>query len=137
MSDIPASGVVALVPVRRNPYRLDTNLVPVDWRTLREAVDPQGEAIPAKQLVDSSFVIDELRPVESTLTAEPSVFYWCRCHNDDGVVFNTVLGGRAVVEVLESFDSLRAAFLEAQSLNDTERVRQLQAVGANAPIRIT
>lgn len=137
MSDIPDFGVVALVPVRTNPYRLNTNLAPVDWKRLRESIDPQGEHVPARDLVDCSFVIDEFRPVESTLSADPSIFYWCRCHDQDGKVFNTTLGGRAVVEVLELFDRLRAAYKDAQALGDTERVQQLEAVGANAPVALT
>ena len=137
MSDVQYDGVVAIVPRKASPYRLNTSLAPVDWKTMREQFDPQGERVPAKELVDTKFTIVELHPVHSTLNAKLDHFYYCRCVDADGALFNTILGGQAVVEVLDSFDALRAAYVEAEGMGDPDRMAELKAVGAMAPITVT
>ena len=138
MTDQLTPEEAARIVIRRdNPYKLDTSLAPVDWKVLRETFDPQGERIPAPELVDKTFTIIEFRPVESSLPGATGVFYYVKCLDADGVLFNTVLGGQAVVEVLESFDSLRSAFHEAASMGDEDRAQELETLGANRPFTLT
>jgi len=137
MADVEYHGSVTIVPRAASPYRLDTSLAPVDWKQTRERFDPQGDRVAAKELVDQTFTIVDFRPVESTLSAKTDHFYYCKCINPDGVLFNTILGGQGVVEVLDSFDALRAAYIEAEALNDQERMHELKSVGAMAPITVT
>ena len=138
MSDeITPQEAAQIVMRRENPYRLDTNLAPVDWRQLREQFDPQGDRIPATDLKDRTFTIVEFRPVESSLPGSTGIFYYVRALDDDGVLFNTTLGGQAVVEVLESFDALRAAYQEAKNMGDDERAEELSTLGANRPFTVT
>lgn len=137
MSDVHVEGKAVIVPRAVNPYRLDTSLAPVDWRTTRERFDPQGERVAAQDLVDHTFTIVDFRPVESTLSTKTDHFYYCKCVSPDGVLFNTILGGQGVVEVLDSFDSLRAAYVEAEGLADVDRMAELKAFGAMAPITVT
>lgn len=127
----------ALTVARTNPYALDTNLAPVDWRAMRERFDPQGIQIPAKELVGETFTIVMYRPVESSYEGG-GVFYYCRCLKEDtGEIFNTTLGGAAVVEVLDAFDRLRNAYHEAVSMGDSVRALELADMGAVAPLRVT
>ena len=137
MSDVQYTGQAIIVPRHKSPYRLDTSLQPVEWKSMREQFDPQGERVAAKELVDTTFTIVEMHPVKSTLNAELDHFYYCRCVDENGALFNTILGGGAVVEVLDSFDALRAAYVEAEGLGDTERMAGLRAVGAMAPLVVT
>ena len=126
-----------LVTRRNNPYQLDTNLAPVDWKSMRERFDPQGVKVAARELVGQTFTITEYRPVESSFPTG-GVFYFVKgLQEDTGELFNTTLGGQAIVEVLNSFDALRSAYQEAVNFGDDARAAELAALGANAPLRVT
>lgn len=127
----------ALTTVRANPYALDTNLAPVDWRAMREKFDPQGAHVEAKDMIGQTFSILMFRPVESSYK-EGDVFYYCKCLKEDtGEIFNTTLGGQAVVEILDAFDRLRTSYQQAVQMGDNDRALELANLGANAPIRVT
>lgn len=126
-----------LVVRRTNPYALDTNLEPVDWKSLREEFDPQGIAQDAKELVGRSFTITEYRPIESAYEGSEVFYYVKGVLKDTGELFHTSLGGQAVVEILNSFDALRSAYREALQFGDDARADELAALGANRPLLVT
>lgn len=126
-----------LVARRTNPYQLDTNLEPVDWSSLREKFDPQGEKVDARDLIGKTFTIVEYRAIDSSYE-EADVFYHVKgLYVDTGELFNTSLGGQAVVDVLDSFDALRSAYQEAVKNGDDARAADLAELGATKPIQVT
>lgn len=122
---------------RDNPFALDTGLKPVPWKEMRERFAPIGEERKAKDLVDTTFTIRSFKPVESSLSTVSDHFYFCICTDEDGALFHTTLGGQAVVDVLDDFDRLRTAYLDALQLGDDERRQELLALGAMSPITVT
>lgn len=126
-----------LVARRTNPYQLDTNLEPVDWSSLRERFDPQGDKVEAKGLIGQSFTIVEYRAVDSSYEGNEVFYHVKGLMADTGELFNTSLGGQAVVDVLNSFDALRSAYQEAVRYGDDARAQELAELGATKPIQVT
>jgi hypothetical protein len=87
--------------------------------------------------VGKTFVILEYRPIESAYEGSEVFYYVKGLIPDSGELFNTSLGGQAVVEVLNAFDALRAAHREAEKFGDTARAAELEALGAIRPIQVT
>jgi len=120
-----------------NPYRLDTTLAPVDWKSLKEQFDPEGKKILAQDLIGQTFSIVELHPFASSFEGARETVYYVRAVDADGELFNTVLGGGAVAEILDSFTALNAAHHQAHSMGDEERCAELLELGATRPITVT
>lgn len=130
-------NVYAVLPRQVNPYALNTQLQPVNWREMREKFNPQGPEMPARELVGRTFTILELRPVPSSYQEGDTFFYVRAVLSDTGAIFHTSLGGQAVVEVLADFHALNTAYLSARETNDTARMAELESVGAGAPITVS
>jgi len=81
-------------------------------RTLADVKDEYGLDYPqvkAETLIDETFTLLSAKPFDSRFPGQEKA-YWCVCRDEDtGELFATVLGGSAVVEVIEQ---LIAAGLE-------------------------
>ena len=61
-----------------------------------------GPRIAAEQLVDQTFIILRAKPFQSSFNEEAHAWF-CVCKDKStGVVFTTVLGGMAVVDILDA-----------------------------------
>lgn len=110
---------------------------PVDWLVLREAVDPQGALIKASDLIGVPFVIRRLKPFLSQFAGQREFVYWVVGKDENGRVFNTVLGGVVVCEALDNIIALNKMLFDAYQRRDMAEVERLRAVGAGSPIRLT
>lgn len=102
----------------------------VDWAQVAEAVDPQGKLIPAKELTDQTFAIRKMKPFVSMISGAETVAYWVVAEFKDGTVFNTVLGGQAVVEELDKIMEINRRAKEAWQNGDVEEMQKYISVGA-------
>jgi len=127
----------ALIQRKTNPYALEAQLAPVDWKEMRERFNPQGQEIPAKELIGRTFTILELRPINSSYKEGDIFFYIKGVLAPDGELFHSSLGGQAVVEILSDFHALNTAWQLAKETNDVERLAELETVGAGRPIVLT
>ena len=127
----------AIIARKVDPYALDSTLAPVDWKAMREQFDPQGPSIPAEELVGRSFTILSLKPFKSAYAGKRSEVYWIKAMDQDGTLFNTVLGGVVVCETLDAFAMLNAEYIKALQERDEVRIAELEAVGAGRPIGVT
>ena len=109
-------------------FSLDTSVV--KWTDVREVIAPQGEVIPAAELVGSTFALYRVKPFPSTQPGGRDVVYWCVGKTDDQTVFNTVLGGQAVCDILDRFVELNRLLKQAEFEKDVDTAEQLRAVGA-------
>jgi hypothetical protein len=116
---------------------LPTTGTPVDWLSIREAVDPQGELIKASDLVGIPFVVRRLKPFLSQFAGAREVVYWLVGQDETGRIFNTVLGGVAVCEALDNIVQLNKMLYDAYKRQDTQEIEHLRSVGAGQPIRLT
>jgi hypothetical protein len=120
-----------------NPYKLNTTLKPVDLATVKEKLDPTGRKVKAADLVDQTFTIVELHPYESTLNKDNPTVYWVKAVDADGELFSTTLGGKQLVEALDSVAALNAEAATAHEMGDDARVAELEELGANRPLTVT
>lgn len=127
----------SIIPRASNPYRLNTTLKPVDLAALREKIDPTGRKVKAADLIDQTFTIVELHPYESTLNKEAPTVYWVKCVDADGALFSTTLGGKQLVEALDSVAALNAEAATAAEMGDDARLAELEELGAHRPLTVT
>jgi len=134
ITPVDAQGIIAR---STNPGVLNTTLAPVDLATVREKVAPQGEVRKAADLVGSRFTIVEINPYQSSFSGGRATVYWVKCVDEDGILFNTTLGGQVVCDALDALASLTAAWFEARQMADDARVAQLEEMGAGRPVMVT
>jgi hypothetical protein len=120
-----------------NPYKLNTTLKPVSLLDIKERLDPTGRKVKAADLIDQTFTIVELHPYESTLNKEAPTVYWVKAVDAGGELFSTTLGGKQLVEALDSIASLNAEAATAREMGDDARVAELEEMGANRPLTVT
>ncbi len=120
-----------------NPYKLNTTLKPVDLAALKEKIDPQGRKVKARDLIDTTFTIVEMRPVESTLNPEQDHYYWVKAVDGAGELMNFSLSSQRLVEALDDIAALNAELASAREMGDDERVKELEEVGAGRPMTLT
>jgi hypothetical protein len=125
------------LPKRTNPYQLNTTLKPVSMRDVRERVDPQGEAIPAEDLIGQALTILEAKPFRSAFDVGREIVYWVKAVNPDGVLINTVLGGTVICDALDTIVALNAELRKAVEIGDHARADELREAGAGAPVTVT
>jgi len=83
--------------------RADRGLKPRKLADVKEQLGEVTQKIKAEQLIDKSFVILSAKAFPSTLKKD-SYAYYCECSNPkSGELFATVLGGGAVVEMLDKW----------------------------------
>ncbi len=102
MSDTPAPKVSA----RRYAIASDPALQSVRLKDIRDEVAPQGEQIPAENLVDRPFQILRGKAFGSRFQEQSHAYFIVGVLTDSGELFNTVLGGQAVVEVLDAWSDM-------------------------------
>lgn len=124
-------------PFSQGGLRLNLGMEPVDWKEAKEKFDPSGDRIPAKDLIDRTFIISEIKPFESSFGDGGTAFYIKATLPDTGELFNTILGGSVTGEVLASFMDLNAQLQEALELGDNDQIAYLTGLGAGAPIKVT
>lgn len=109
----------------------------ISWKQIQEAIDPVGEMIEASAMDGWTFALLRAKPVESSLPDGPDHFYWIVGKREDGVLFNTAIGGRICVEVLDNLLWLNYEHYQAKQRGDTEYQAALEAVGAGKQIVLT
>lgn len=110
MSDIPApdddrKDVLANIP--RGGFNADMSLPPLELKEIMEEIAPVGEQIPAEELIDKTFTIVRARPVESSYGGQTHFYFTVGQLEKEGTLFNTVLGGGAVLDVLDAWSRVR------------------------------
>ena len=102
MSETPAPSIA----VQRYTIASDTSLQSVRLKDIRDEVAPQGEQIPAENLVDRPFQILRGKAFGSRFSTDAHAYFVVGVLTDTGELFNTVLGGQAVVEVLDAWSAM-------------------------------
>lgn len=80
----------------------DLAKTPVKWSDIKAAMGLAYEPIKAADLVDQSFVILRAKPFASSFKEQGKAYFCVVQIQPDGEKRQTVLGGSAVVEVLEA-----------------------------------
>lgn len=96
-------------------YLPDRNTAPVDLNVVTTSMGLTGPRIPAKELVDHTFVILGAKPFSSSFSDDNTPYFCVIKDEAADLIYTTVLGGGAVVEML----------------------RALAEAGFDAPIRVT
>jgi hypothetical protein len=107
------------------------------WSAIRDRIAPQGEAVDAKTLIDKTFTILRYRTYQSRYEAGRETVYWVVGVTDDGVLFNTTLGGVAVCDVLDAIDKMYRAYADAIADGDMVAQKDLEEIGADSPVTFT
>ena len=68
-----------------------------------EEMGLSGEQIPAEDLVDTTFIIRRAKPFQSAFNEGDHAYFCVIAVSDTGELKTTVLGGMAVVEVLDAY----------------------------------
>jgi hypothetical protein len=116
-------------------FPLDTKII--DWRELRDVIAPQGEFVTTESLVGETFAIYRAHPFPSAFGDSPKNVYWVVGRTEDGMLFNTTLGGQVIVPILDTFYRLNQFLASARMNGDTDRENELIAVGAGTAWRFT
>lgn len=96
MSDQPFGSENVALP----DFEPREGMEPVELKSVRADLGLDLPIVKAEDLVDSTFIIRKAKVWESTLK-HGGVVYFCTCASfPDGELFNTNLGGDAVVEIL-------------------------------------
>lgn len=134
---IDIEAAQAIVNQTPEPGRLSTNREPVNWRTMKDRFDPDGDKVKAQELVDRTFNVTYLKPFDSSFD-ESKECYWVKGVDvETGQLFNTVLGGTVVCEILNGFYELNRQYHEALANGDDATAEALAEMGAGAPIQLT
>jgi len=107
------------------------------WAEVREEFDPKGENLPAAELVDRPFTIKKIKPVKSAYPNGPDHFYFIVGIDQDGTVFNTAMGGVAVVEELDGWMRANYNWMVAVDANDENEAQFWASQGGGQPITVT
>lgn len=134
---VPQSEIVDLVKSAFGMIEFDISQGSVNWAETREVIDPRGTNIKAQDLIDQTFLIKKIKPVHSSLGDGSGHFYFIVGVDQDGQLFNTALGGQAVVEELDQMMWLNYELYQAQNEDNEKEMRRLHDLGAGAPFEIT
>lgn len=134
---VPQSEITDLVRSAFGMIEFDISKDAVNWSEAREAIDPKGDNIKAADLVDTPFLIKKIKPVHSSLGDGGGHFYFIVGITDQGQLFNTAIGGQAVVEELDQLMRLNYELYVAQQEDNENEARRLRELGAGAPVEIT
>lgn len=96
MSDQPFGSENVALP----DFEPREGMEPVELKSVRADLGLDLPIVKAEDLIDETFIIKKAKVWESTLK-HGGVVYFCTCVSvPDGELFNTNLGGDAVVEIL-------------------------------------
>lgn len=105
MSKQDATPQLELVNVQSRapmPYVSDKAMPVVRLSNLLQEMGLAGPRIPAEQLVGTTFTILRGKPFQSSFQSDAHAWF-CVCRSKDTQdVFTTVLGGQAVVDILDA-----------------------------------
>jgi len=91
-------------PLMRRPgIQADPNLKPLKLRDILDEVAPMGERKLAEDLIGCEFEIVRARPFVSRFPTQDHAWFVVGATVPNGELFNTVLGGSAVVEILDAW----------------------------------
>ena len=107
------------------------------WSAIRDRIAPQGYPIEAADLVDRTFTILRYRTYQSRFEGGREMVYWIVGVTDDGLIFNTTLGGVAVCDVLDAIDRMYKSYQAAIASGDLVAQRDLEEIGADSPVTLT
>jgi len=93
----------------RRGISYDMTQTPIRWGEIREKLAPQGEGIPAIDLVDHELTLLRMKQFPSRFDNQEYAYWVVFYDETDQKMVNTVLGGSACIEV---FDALIEAGLE-------------------------
>lgn len=100
--DEVTSESVELSPRQATAYVADQAREAVSLAAVLQEMGLSGARVPAEQLVDTTFTILRAKPFASSFAADSHAWF-CVCRaKDGGDVFTTVLGGQAVVDILDA-----------------------------------
>jgi len=81
----------------------DAELQPVRLKDVLEEFAPSGEKVKAESIINQEFMIVRARPFESRYPGQTHAWFVVGKFTKSGKLFNTVLGGAAVVDVLDGW----------------------------------
>lgn len=104
MTDLPASEIVPFEEQEPPVVFVSDNKTPtLVLHNILEDLGLAGARIPAKELVDKTFTILRAKPFNSRFKGQAHA-YFCVCGDTEtGEMFSTVLGGMAIVELLDVY----------------------------------
>jgi len=108
----------------------------VNWSEVAEAIDPRGPQLKCADIVGQPFTIQRLKAFESSFGSEGEQVFWCVATTDSGMIFNTVLGGKVVVEEIRNIIWLNTQLVEARENGDMAEMQQWLAAGAGRKPRL-
>ena len=80
----------------------DPKIQPVALSGILQAMGLSGPRVPASELIDQSFIIVGAKPFSSAFAVDAHAWF-CVCRAPEtGEVFTTVLGGQAVVDIIDA-----------------------------------
>jgi len=83
-------------------FQPNVKLTPYPLKAILAKYGLSGPRVPAKSLIDKTFVIRGAKPFPSTYDPNKHA-YFCVCVDlETGELFTTVLGGSAVVDILDA-----------------------------------
>jgi hypothetical protein len=100
MSDELTLGQERVPP---QPFQANTNLGAVKLSDIMDSIAPMGQAIKAEDLAGEAFTIIRAKPYSSRFEGQDHAWFVVGAFYPDGDIFNTTLGGAAVVEVLDAW----------------------------------
>jgi len=102
-NDVVQDASVVRVPSSIVPtYVADKTLTVVSLAAMLQEMGLSGPRVPAEQLVDQTFTILRGKPFQSSYNEDAHAWF-CVCQEQGGGdVFTTVLGGMAVVDILDA-----------------------------------
>lgn len=97
--------IIEVSPRPAMAYVADKAQPAVSLAKILQEMGISGPRVPAEQLVDDTFVILRAKPFQSSFNEEAHAWF-CVCQAKGGEeVFTTVLGGQAVVDILDALVS--------------------------------
>lgn len=92
-------------PYSLTPFTPNRDMQPIALLDVMREMGISGPRIPAEQLVDQTFVILAAKPFASAYK-EGTHAYFCVCSDaGTGELFTSVLGGQAVVDIIDALAS--------------------------------
>lgn len=79
----------------------DFDVKPVKLSVILDEITPTGEKLKAEDILDQEFTILRARSFPSKFPNQTHAYFVVGVFNKDQVLFNTVLGGAAVLDVLD------------------------------------
>jgi hypothetical protein len=100
--DEATGEIIEVSPRPAMAYVADKAQPAVSLTKVLQEMGLSGPRVPADQLVDTTFTILRAKPFQSSFSEDAHAWF-CVCQaKDDGEVFTTVLGGQAVVDILDA-----------------------------------